>query len=856
MILPETILLDLRYGIRALSRSPWASAVTILSLALGIAVNTAVFTAYRAFVDRPLDARNPREMVNIALRGDSGSVTSEFSYPDYEAYRDSVRSFSGLIAYRSAKLPLSNAGGMIDQRTSYGRSPMARLMAPGASNAEFAQVFIVSDNYFSVLGVSALHGRTFGPGNTAEPASPPSVLVSENYWRRRFAADPAFIGKTVHLNGIAVTVIGVTPQDFKGTGRVVPAFWLPLSIESQINADPQWLQRRENRQYSLFGRLAPGTTAGEATAQIGLVADHLRTLHPAGSQSARPVTALVWPGSPFPLPLSYQRGLKFTILMIMCGAAMILAVASANVGSLQLARARSRETELRIRLSLGASRLRIVRQLLTENALIGLLAGVVAFPFSLVVLKAGVKAFADALPVEIGAMVFNVSPDIRVFAYAFVISLIAGILSGLSPAIQSPHSALTSSGRANTASVRGRRLQGALVAVQVGLSLVLMIIASMFVRGAFNSIGMRTGYDSEHVVQLGFQFPKNAAYTAERRLALINEFHMRMAALPAVTKVTSGRPPGFFSFQTAAVPVGEGKSTANIAQSILHYTYVQPGYFETLGIPLLRGRGFQRETQNGQFAVLSESAAKQIFHGENPLGRSIRLGATDERTHSRSELIANGASYHVVGVVRDTRGRDSGGSDSKQIYLPLANDRLDGRPLLIHVESDAVRMLAAVDRVITSIDPEIVVTSSTLEEALWRSPQFVFSILGAAIASGIGVLGLLLALIGIFGTVSHMVALRTREVGIRMAVGAQQQDVLRLILRESAQPVVAGLVAGTALAAGVVYLLRGMLYGINAVDGIYFVAVSILFLVVALLASYPPARRAMRVDPVVALRYE
>jgi hypothetical protein len=331
---------------------------------------------------------------------------------------------------------------------------------------------------------------------------------------------------------------------------------------------------------------------------------------------------------------------------------------------------------------------------------------------------------------------------------------------------------------------------------------------------------------------------------------------MRMTALPAVTKVTSARPPGSFSFQTAAMPGGGEKETANIAQSILHYTYVQPGYFATLAIPLFLGRGFERQTQNGPFAVLSESAAKQIFRGENPLGRSIWLGVTDERARSSRELIANGVSYQVIGVARDTRGRDSGGSDSKQIYLPLADDRLDGRPLLIRVRSNPVPMLAAVDRVITSIDPEIVVTSFTLDEALWRSPQFVFSILGAAIASGIGLLGLLLALIGIFGTVSHMVALRTREVGIRMAVGAQQQDVLRLILRESTQRVVAGLVAGTVVATGVVYLLRGMLYGVNTADGVYFVAVSILFLAVALLASYPPARRATRVDPVVALRHE
>jgi hypothetical protein len=226
MILPETILYDLRYGIRALSRSPWSTAITILSLALGIGVNTAVFTAHKAFVDRPLDARNPSEMVNIALRRDSGSAEYAFSYPDYEAYRDSVRGFSGLIAFRPARVTLSNAGGIVDQRTSYERSPFARLMAPGASNAEFAQVFIVSDNYFRVLGVSALHGRTFEPGNTAESVSPPSVLVSENYWRRRFAGDPAIVGKTVHLNGVAVTVIGVTPHDFVGTGVAAPAFWL------------------------------------------------------------------------------------------------------------------------------------------------------------------------------------------------------------------------------------------------------------------------------------------------------------------------------------------------------------------------------------------------------------------------------------------------------------------------------------------------------------------------------------------------------------------------------------------------------------------------------------------------------
>ncbi len=855
MILPETVLQDLRYGIRALLRSPWSATITILSLALGIGVNTAVFTAHKAFVDRPLDARNPGEMVNIALRRDSGSTTFSFSYPEYEAYRESVRGFSGVIAFRLARVTVSNAGEMIDQRTSYGRSPLGRLMSAGTGNAEFAYVSMVSDNYFEVLGVSAVRGRTFAPGDTAESASPAPVLVSEDYWRRRFASDSAIIGKRVDLNGIPVTVIGVTPHDFAGTGVSAPAFWLPLSIEPQINADRQWLQQRENRQYRLFGRLAPGVTTAQVTAQIASVADRQRTLSPPQSESAGPVTVLVWPGSPFPLPLSSYGGLTFAIRLIMFGAAMVLAVASANVGSLQLARARSRETELRTRLSLGATRLRIIRQLLTENALTGVLAGVVALLVSSAVLKAGIKMYVDSMPIEFGRFVFDVSPNPAVFAYAFAISLIAGMLSGLTPAIQSPRSALTSIGRAGTASARSRRLQGVLVAVQVGLSLVLMIVGTMFVRSAVNSLEMETGYDSKRVVQIDLQFPKSAEYTAARREALINELRMRIAALPAVSKVTSGRPPGASGFRTAAIPTSESKGTATIAQSILHYTYVQADYFETLGIPIFAGRGFERQTQGGQAVILSESAARQIFRSENPLGRSIRLGVTDERAHRGSELIANGAAYEIIGVARDARGTEFDGSDSKQIYLPLANDRLDSRPLLIRVESNAVQV-AVFDRVIASINPEIMVTSSTLEEALRRSPPFFVSSLAAAFASGIGLFGLLLALIGIFGTVSHVVALRTREVGIRMALGAQKHDVLRLILRESMQPVAVGLTAGIVLAAGVVYVLRGILYGINAVDSVYFVVVSISFLVFALLASYPPARRAMRVNPVEALRYE
>lgn len=288
----------------------------------------------------------------------------------------------------------------------------------------------------------------------------------------------------------------------------------------------------------------------------------------------------------------------------------------------------------------------------------------------------------------------------------------------------------------------------------------------------------------------------------------------------------------------------------------MYYTYVQPSYFETLGIPLVRGGGFEGATATGQFVVLSESAARRIFGDENPLGQSIRLGFVDERLHLSRETLADGPAYQVAGVARDTRGWTFDGSDAEQIYLPLATDRINDRPLLIRVQFSPLSIVGSAERVIASIDPEIIATTSTLEDALRQSGPFVGSSLGAAVASIIGMLGLMLALIGIFGTVSHVVALRTREVGIRMAIGAQQHDVIRLILREITRPVVAGLIAGMALAAGVVYLLRGMLYGIKVVDGSYFVVMSLLFLIVALLAAYPPARRAMKVDPVVALRSE
>ena len=719
---------------------------------------------------------------------------------------------------------------------------------------EFASVFVVSENYFEVLGVTAIQGRTFESISTSELLAAPSVLISENYWQRRFEGDPAILGKTIHLNRVPVTIIGITPRDFVGTDTRVPAFWLPASIEPLVNADGQWLHKRENQRYRLFGRLAPGASIAQAQAEMSQVADHVRTLHDPLSESAKPATALVWPGSPQSVPLEMNKGLQWTILFITCATGIVLAVACANVASLQLARARSRENELRTRLSLGASRLRVIRQLLTESVLVGLVAGTLALLFTWALLK----ELAIRLSQVVDSTFLGVTPDLGVFACVFAISLLAGMLSGLAPAIESSRAALAAVVRAGASSVRSRRLQSLLVTAQVSLSLVLLITAGMLIRSSLNALNTPPGYDAKQVIFLGVGFTEASDYTDARKLALIRELRTRLAALPGVAAVTSAPQPIVETLLwTVAIPLDEGSGKEQNAQSPLGYTYVEGNYFQTLGIPVLLGRTFQQQGgKPEQSVILSESAAKQLWPNQNPIGRSLRLGPTDEQSHPRGELVADGPAYQVVGVARDKRYVAFESSLSSEVYLPLSESQLNGRPLLIRAEADPTQVRRAIDTVISAIDPNMWTSSVNLEGILRLSVPFLVSSVAATVATTVGTCGLLLTLIGIYGTVNYVVVLRTREVGIRMAMGAQPSDVLWLILRETARPVLVGLFLGMLLAVGVSYLGRGLFYGIDGIDGISLAGVSSLFLAVALLASYLPARRALRVDPMVALRCE
>jgi predicted permease len=724
-----------------------------------------------------------------------------------------------------------------------------------ANNAEFASTFIVSENYFSVLGVSALRGHTFESVSLPELAASPAILVSENYWQRRFSGDPSVLGKSIRLNGAAFTIIGITPHNFIGTSVAAPDFWLPLSLYPLVHSKSNRLGDREDLCCRVFGRLAQGVSMTQAEAETALLASQLRALHDPRSDLSKDVTALISPGSPFPGKLN--AGLRLTVLLIMIAVGMVLVIACANAAGLQLARATSRQQELGMRLSLGAGRPRLIRQLLTESALMGLLAGCIAMPTTWTLLHVAAVKAAEALPAEYGALVINVNPDLEIFAYVLAISVFAGIVFGLAPAIESSRSALLSTVRgAVTSPVRSRRLRNLLIAAQVAVSLALMIAGSMLVRSAIQTLKMNTGYDGDHVVDLNLQFPERSRYTSEYKAALVRDLCTRLADLPGVAAITSARAPDDNGGRRAAVSLNGEPPSARDTHATLYYTWVQTNYFQTLGVPILFGRGFESETSHSEHSViLSESAARRLWPGQNPIGRSLRLSA-DGQFQTKGELLPDGPAWRVIAVARDTRGVALDGSDSEQIYLPLPSDRLQDYPILVRAHSDPARVMRAIGPVISAVDPSLMASASTLQEMLRQTDTFLIESLLAAIASTISLFGLLLALMGIYSTVRYIVVLRTREVGIRMAMGAQRRNILALMVRESARPVVAGLLVGMVLAAGASHLLRGVLYGLNTVDAISFVGVSLLFLAIALAAICGPSRRAMRVDPAVALRYQ
>ena len=847
----ETLRQDLRYGARTLRRNPGFTFISILALALGIAVNTAVLTAYKAIVARPIDARDPDTLVNIALQLQSGGTTARFSYPDFEAYRDGLHSFSGVIAFSIEQLPLSDADGAGVNRPLQTSTLFSRLglFPPSAVNREIASAFVVSENYFAVLGVVPVRGRAFDTMSAAELAASPSVLISENYWQHRFSGDPEIVGKNVRLNGAAFTIAGITPANFTGTSIAVPNFWLPLSLYALVHPDDRRLRDREDLCCRIFGRLAPGVQMAAAQAEATVLSSQLRGLHEPASDLSKPTSVVISPGSPLP---SVNASLRLTIALILAATTMVLIISCANAAGLQLARATVRQQELGMRMSLGASRSRLIRQLLTESALLGALAGAAALPVTWALMRLAVIKGIEQLPPEF-TLILDVTPDMSTFVYVLALSVSAGLFFGLAPALASSRSALFAATRNTGASLGRSRLRHGLIAAQVAVSLTLMIAGGLLVRSAVQAVTMDTGYDANRVVDVTLQFSGERNRSADARAAVVNHLRDRLGALAGVIDITSARAPSDNGGRRAAVSLNGQEPSEHNARGTVFYTWVQYNYFVALGIPLLRGRGFAAPVERAHVAIVSEAAARRLWPAQDPIGQTLRLGTTGQ-FHTTSELLPDGPTWQVIGVARDTRGGTLDGSDSQQVYVPLPADRVQDYPILLRTNADPDLLLRRLEPVVAAVDPGLGVTTATLQAMLRRTDAFLIASMSATIASSISLCGLLLAVMGIYSAVSYDVVLRTREVGIRMAIGARTRDILAVVMRGSLRAVLAGLVTGVILAVGAARLLRGVLYGLGAIDAVSFAAASLLFLTIALFASWVPSRRATRVDPLVALR--
>ena len=482
------------------------------------------------------------------------------------------------------------------------------------------------------------------------------------------------------------------------------------------------LKDRENACCRIYGRLARGVRVNEAQAEMDLLAEHLRAQHAPHTGASKRMSIQISRGSPFGREL--DTGLKFAIVLTTCAVGMVLLIACANLAGLQLARSAARRKEMGVRASLGASRCRIIRQLLTECALLGLIAGGVSLLMTWWILHLAVVAISATLPAEWGAFALHVAPDMQIFRYVFLISLVAGVLFGLSPALESSKpdlaSALKEEGSAFAALIGRHRMRGAFITIQVAVCLVLLIAGGLLIRSSMRVLEMETGYETKHLLFLDLYFPEGFGYSHEMQLAEIRELRESIRSLPGVQNVTIGRPPSGGGFRSATVAVDGRKSENEATQRSLSYTYVQPDYFETLGMPMILGAGFSHDQQGEDTAILSESAARDLWPGRNPVGEKLVLDGS-KQFHTAGELTP-GATYEVIGVVRDTRGVLLDGSDRSKVYLSLPPDRLEDPPLLARTDGDPRLLDGDISRMVRSVDSNMVVYSETLDQKLTEGP--------------------------------------------------------------------------------------------------------------------------------------
>ncbi len=809
----ETLFKDIRYGLRSLWKRPGFTAVALITLALGIGANTTVFSLLDAVMLRPLPISNPEQMVEIATRTSGGGLHPDFSYPLYAALRDSSPEFEGMIAYADTSFGLS-AG----DRTE-------RL------NGEF-----VSANYFEVLGLRPAIGSAFSPDHERTGALPVAV-ISYALWNKRFAGSADALQKTIALNGRPFSVIGVAPRNFSGIMRgITEDVWITLPHVAELESSPDRMNSRTTSWLALAGRLKPQFTIPQA--QV-LLSQRL----PAGFEQARGsgnwdvVLTKAAGGNE-----QYVAELARPLTIIFVAVGLILAIACANIAGLMLARAQTRSKEIGVRLALGASRWRIARQLLTESVLLALGGGalglLVAFWTS--------DLSSSLRSTTAGALTLDGGLNTRVLIFNLGVSLLTVMLFGVAPALKATRFNLVSTLKDSVQRTVERRrglpsARSVLVVTQVTLSLVLLVGAGLFIRSLRNLRSIDTGFRNENVLAMSLAMELQGLDKDQGRNFYAAALES-LSSLPGVQSVSMASAlPLAAGGMRLQRPAGLTRPAVNEPISI-DIVRIAPRFLETIGLPLLRGRDFQSldTEQSAPTIIVNETMAAKFWPGENPLGRTFSDGDT---------------SFEVVGVARDTKYRNLREPPRMTMYRPLTQFYSPNINLLVRTRSDTTAMLPAIQNRLRSLEPGIAVFNvRTLNEHVDRS--LYVERVQSFLLSLFGLLALLLTGVGIYGVVAFTVSQRTRELGIRMALGAQKRDVLKLILRRGLTLAAWGTGLGLIGSFWLARLLSNQLYGITPHDPATFAAVSLVVVAIVLLASFIPARRATKVDPMVALRYE
>ena len=814
-----TLIQDIRYGLRVLVKRPGFTVAAVVTLALGIGLNTAIFSLYNGVLLRPLSARDPERLVNLysTVRGEPG--TGIFSYPAYAFYRDRNTSLSSVAAY---------AGGRM-------------LLSAGGSASESLHAQMVSANFFDMLGASPALGRSFSPEEDKTPGASPVVMLNYNFWQRRFGSNSGLVGRTITLNNMAYTVIGIAPRDFIGCDPEVPDLWVPIMMNANVHLGPDMLGDREGGWLFLVGRLKAGATISEAQSEMDVLASQF---HASDEGRLRSSSVLVTRGS-FLAP-GQKSDLVPLALALMAAVGLVLLIACANVANLQLARGVTRQKEMGVRLALGASRGRLVRQMVVESLMLSCAAGVAGL---LVAWWASGLALRLAHPPGAPALSLDVSPDWRVALYLAGISLLSGVVSGLMPALrasrQDPLVAIREESGTSTYR-RGRRMRGTFVVAQVGGSLFLLIAAGLLVRALHKAERINTGFDLAHVAVLTPDL-RVSGYDSGRRLEFDRRLAEKIQSMPGVSSVALATtvPLGKDFSQSSVLPEGENLPPDQ-KLPVVNYNVVSPEFFDTLGIGVARGRTFTAKdaASDTRVAVVNESLARQLWPGQEPVGKLVRQGRKSP-------------TFEVVGVVRDTRNVYLWSASLPYLYLPLqptALDEFSDPKILVSVKGNPAPLIAALPGLAREMDPGVSSVAKPLAENLsfWIWPSQI----GALLAATLGLLALLLASVGIVSVTSFAVSQRTKEIGIRMALGAQPGGVVRLLVLQVGKLIAIGAGIGLLCAAAASRLLAQVLYGLSALDGVTLVGVTLFLSAIALASCYFPARRATLIDPMQALREE